>query len=88
MDPMPRRPTVEEILKLNPGIDQAQVAGFVAFQEQVLKSGVDISPKYRLSPPLGDLKASVQDRNLTTSDVQGASKGLESSDSIEPKNSR
>lgn len=45
----------EEILRLNPQIDLQRVEEYLRFVENLRKAGIDVAPKYRLSPALGQL---------------------------------
>lgn len=46
---------VDEILRKNPQIDLARVAQMEAFQQAAVAAGIDVTPEYRVAPPLGEL---------------------------------
>lgn len=54
----------DEILRLNPQIDLRRVEEYLRFVEEVRKAGIDVAPKYRLSPALGQLPAGTLAQNL------------------------
>lgn len=58
--------TVGEILRQNPQLDMARVDEMVAFCEAATKSGIDVDPVYRVSPPLGDLVRPASQRHVFT----------------------
>lgn len=48
------RPDLSEILRANPQIDLKRVEQFEAYRTEMSKAGVDLSPAYRVAPPLGE----------------------------------
>ena len=50
-----------DILALNPQLDLQRVADFENFRREIERSGVDLVPRYRVSPPLGELVADESD---------------------------
>jgi hypothetical protein len=54
-----------DILALNPQLDLQRVADFENFRREIERSGVDLAPRYRVSPPLGELVADESDWRLS-----------------------
>jgi len=55
-----------EILKRNPQIDMKRVADFEKYRHDVEQAGIDVTPKYRVSPPLGELETQSTGQRLAT----------------------
>ena len=55
-----------DILKRNPQIDMKRVADFEKFRLDVERAGIDLAPKYRVSPPLGELETHSMGQRLAT----------------------
>lgn len=47
--------TRDEILRLNPQIDPRRAEEYLRYVAELRRAGIDVAPKYRLSPALGQL---------------------------------
>ncbi len=56
----------DEILRLNPQIDLRRVEEYLRYVEQLRRAGMDVAPKYRLAPALGQLPAGTIARHRLT----------------------
>ncbi len=59
-----------DILNLNPQIDMKRVADFEEFRREAEQAGIDLSPKYRVSPPLGELETHITGQRLSTNSLR------------------
>ena len=57
-------PDPKKVLQANPQLDPERIAKFRAFQERMMKAGVDLRTKYRVEPALGGLTLCVSQQQL------------------------
>ncbi len=48
---------LREMLRANPQIDLKKVEQYEAYRAEMSEAGVDLSPAYRIAPPIGDQRA-------------------------------
>jgi hypothetical protein len=53
----------DEILRLNPQIDPRRAEEYLRYVEELRKAGIDVAPKYRLSPALGHMPSGTLAQN-------------------------
>jgi hypothetical protein len=56
----------DEILRLNPQIDPHRAEEYLRYVEELRRAGIDVAPKYRLSPALGQFPADTTAPNRRT----------------------
>ncbi|MCA9708120.1 MAG: hypothetical protein KDK70_19870 [Myxococcales bacterium] len=54
----------DEILRLNPQIDPKRAEDYRRYVEELRKAGIDVLPRYRLSPALGWLPSALLSQDV------------------------